>query len=225
MFMKKSLAIVAAAVFSVAGIAHSAVIDSFSTTSSLIVTTIGVPLVADTASAGAIGGNRRSTLNITAGAGDARILTNSPNPGIATFNSASGVDANFLLSYGDLADLNAHFAVSSNAFLVRILRTDLGSLTNTITATTTGVGSFTVGFVVPGLVGNGGPAAPFDVIVPFSSFTGVDFTNVDKISYGFNLPQAADWQIQVFATTGVPEPTALGMLAPAGMFLARRRRA
>lgn len=222
--MKMFLAVAAVSVLSVSGLANGAVLDNFSTTSSLVVSTIGVPTVADTASAGAIGGNRRSTLNVTAGAGDARILTNNPIPSVAVFNSASGVDANFVLSYGDLADLNANFS-DSTQFLVRVLRTDLAGLSNSLNVTTIGVGTSTVPFIVPGLVGNGGPAAPFDVVIPFAAFTGVDFTNIDRIAFGFNLPQAADWQIQLFATTAIPEASLMGFLAPLGMLLVRNRRA
>lgn len=221
---KLTSAIVAAAALSVAAFSHAAVIDNFTTTSALQLTTAGPAVHLDTPSAAAIGGSRRSTLLVSAGNGIAKILVNDPIAGVAALDSTTGVDGSFTLTYGALADLNADFS-ADNAFNLRFLRTDLAGVNNSLTVTTTGSTPSTITFVVPALVGNGGPLSPVDIIIPFNNFTGIDFANVDKLSFNFNLPQATDWQVQLLGTTFIPEPSALALLAPTTLLLTRRRRA
>lgn len=200
------------------------VIDDFSTTSLLSKSGVGTVSQA-IAAPSALGGERFETTTVTTGGGTAISKVNNPLTGIAAMSSETGVNAIFNYTYGNSVDLNA--VLVDNSFFIRVLKSDIGSLNNSMTVTTTGVGSATATFVVPALVGLGGPTAPFDILIPFNTFTGaaVDFGNIDKISYSFNPSDSADWQVQLFGTAVVPEPTSMALLVPAVLMLARRTRA
>jgi hypothetical protein len=212
------------AVSAVSSAASAALIDNFTTTSVLSRTGAGT-ITQTTPASGAIGGNRFESVGVLAGGGVADLKVNSPLVGIGALSSETGVDSLFGLTYGNAADLNASFSLDS-AFIIRLKKSDIGSTNNTITVTSTGIGSASASFSMPALVGLGGPASPFDVSVPFSSFSGaaVDFGDIDKIAFSFNPQDSADWQIQLLGTTSVPEPSALGLMASAGLLLTRRRR-
>lgn len=200
------------------------VIDDFATTSSLSKT--GVGSVSQTVIAPtALGGSRLETTTVTTGGGSAIVKVNNPLAGIAAMSSETGVNSLFGFTYGNSADLNV--SLTDNTFFVRVFKSDLGSLNNTMTVTTTGIGSAMATFIMPAGVGLSGPAAPFDIFIPFSSFAGapVDFSNIDKISYSLNPSDSADWQVKLFGTATVPEPTSLALLLPAVIALTRRTRA
>lgn len=200
------------------------VIDDFTSTSQLSQTGIGA-VSQNTVAPSAIGGNRFETTTITTGGGTAILKVNSPLVGIAAMSSETGVNALFGFVYGNTSDLNVSLLDSS--FFIRVFKSDLGSVNNSMTVTTTGIGSATAPFVLPAGIGLSGPAAPFDILIPFSSFTGaaVDFTNIDKIAYSFNPTDSADWQVKLFGTVFIPEPSSMALLLPAGLLLARRARA
>ena len=216
------------AALAVAALASSAfaasTIDDFSTTSTLSRLGAGTN-TQTTPSAGAIGGSRFESVGVLVGGGSANLKINSPLANIGAMSSETGIDALFGLTYGAGGDLNANFS-PDNAFTIRLKKSDIASATNMITVTTTGAGSASASFTLPALVGLGGPASPFDVVVPFSSFTGaaVNFGDIDRIAYSFNPRDSADWQVQLLGTAAVPEPASLGLLAAGGALLVRRRR-
>jgi len=200
------------------------VIDDFTSTSLLSQTGVGT-VSQNTVAPSALGGNRFETTTITTGGGAAVLKVNFPLVGIAAMSSETGVNALFGFVYGNTTDLNV--SLIDESFFIRVFKTDIGSLNNSMTVTTTGVGSASAPFVMPAGVGLSGPAAPFDILIPFSSFTGaaVDFTNIDKIAYSFNPTDSADWQVKLFGTAFIPEPSSIALLLPSALLLARRARA
>jgi hypothetical protein len=219
-----ALAAIVAASFT-AQLASALVIDTFTDQQSVLQT--GVGTTSNTVVApGALGGFRFGSVNVTAGAGAGSISVNNVIPGAVAVSSNAGVNANFNIAYGTSAPLAADLTVGGNAFLIQVLSSDIGSVNNSLTITT-GAASSTAAFTVPSLVGQtGGPATPYSILVPYSSFVGTaSFTNVSTIDIDLNTPSNGDWAVQYFATASVPEASSVGLLAPIGLLLARRRRA
>lgn len=177
-----------------------------------------------------LGGERFMQVSVTAATGSAASATmkaNNLDAGALGLSSDSQTTATFFVEYGHSSDLNVDFS-SQTGIIIEVIASDLAALHNTITLTTSGGGVATAPFVIPALIGydpaDGGLNSPYDIYVPFSSFTGsVDLGNVDKISFTIPAPKSADYSLSFFATQ-VPEPTALGLLAPVGMLAAARRR-
>ena len=80
------------------------------------------------------------------------------------------------------------------------------------------------GTLPTGITGNGDAQ---DFFIPFSDFSGVDFTSGGQIKLRFtpnNGVLGADLTISDFRTGVVPEPSSLALLGLGGLLLARRRR-
>lgn len=200
------------------------IIDDFTVTATTTQVGVGTN-PQDVAAPGVLGGSRRQIVTVQSGAGSAALNVNTNVPGAMSLSSEANVDASFTAVYGATTDLNANLA-PENAIIIRVLGSDIGGTANSITINSSS-GSSTATFTVPSLVGfPGGPVTPYDIVIPYASFSGTgDFSDVDRITFSFNLPRDGDWSLDFFAASDVPEPTALGLLAPAGALLARRRRA
>jgi len=236
--MRKSFATLAALVLATSS-ASAAVIDDFSAPSggqTVTQTTIGSnsqTLIGLGSSV--IGGTRQVNVTITSFSavgvnGSASVKIQNPSAGAAEINADSNTDATETFGYGTTSDLNVDLTNGglSNAFIIRLLLTDLPSLANanSITVSTTGGGSSTATFTIPGLVGNGNPS-PFDVVVPYASFTGTaNFTDLDTIGLAINGPRSSDYTFDFISTNSVPEPASLSLFAVGAMgVLSRRKRA
>lgn len=64
---------------------------------------------------------------------------------------------------------------------------------------------------------------PHDVFVPFSSFSGVNFHDIDQISVQFRGRPDGDYVVDAIVAS-VPEPASMALLAIGGLLSLRRRR-
>ncbi len=160
--------------------------------------------------AGVMGGAREATIFYVTGSANSNIY----GPGnMLTFNHNAGASAILELVYGGSGGLNADLTVGgATALVVDVVSGDMYAgprpVPCTITVTSgAGTGSEATASMTLDLVNE-------DVYTyPFSAFTGVDFTDVDYITYNFDASQvqAVDFAIGPLTTdvkeVGVEEST------------------
>jgi hypothetical protein len=231
--MKKNLAVaVTLAVAPLALMTQSAsalIIDAFDgPTGGTVLSQTGVGTASSSVSvADVLGGNRYMSINLTSASGTSNTATmkaDNLDQGALALDLDSLTAATFTIEYGHAGNLNVDLS-QQTGIIIEVIASDLPALNNTITLTSAG-GTSVAPFVIPGLISiPGGLASPTDVFVPFSAFAGnADLTDLDTITFTLTPFASADYTIAFFATS-VPEPTNIALLAPAGLLLARRRRA
>lgn len=205
-------------------------VDDFSSVSVSYPLTVSVPgpggsVVAPLdASAGAIGGSRQASATLVSadipGLDVVQVGVFAFGPGLYDFNSTSGAVGTGRLRYGDIAgaapltglavpngstldiEFQAFDAPAGGSILVNVV------LNNTFIAS--GIG-FTVS--TPG---------PQTVNILLDAIDAGVRANVTGIEVIFNATKAVDFRLDSLAIT-IPEPSVLGVLAPFGLLLARRR--
>lgn len=144
--------------------------------------------------------------------------------GIFSVNSESGVDGIGAVGYGynlvnptstSFDDLNLNLS-SENAFAIRSLSRD-GDVAIRVTVRS-GANSFSV---TQNLVGSAINVPTINTF-NFSSFTGINFADVDQIVVDFDTANSVD--IAVDYIEAVPEPGTMAVLGAAAAIAAARRR-
>lgn len=185
--------------------------------------TLGV----DSPITGAIGGGR--VLGLQAQTMDipgldsvtTRVFTG--GPGVLDFDSSSGADGLVLAIYGNfqnfLPALNIAIPAGSYA-KIDLVAFDLpagGSLLANVQVENTGTGVEATSTVIT-------TAGAQSILIPLDAISAAVRGNVTNLVFGFNGTKATDFRIDNISIV-VPEPASFGLLAPAGLLLARRRRA
>jgi hypothetical protein len=152
-----------------------------------------------TALSGVLGGDREATIWYVAGTANSGIY----GPGnVLTFNHNAGASAILELRYGGQAGLDADLTVNGGtALVVEVVSGDMYAGPRPVPCTVT----------VTSGAGTGSEATASQVLdlvdetsynYPFSGFTGVDFTDVDYITYHFDASavSAVDFAIGPLTT-------------------------
>lgn len=172
-----------------------------------------------------IGGVRGYTVaGLGGGTGVSTLWVASGQAGLGTLTMASTYNGQWTLSYGySLAgtpsDLNADLVNNNGSpntgLLIKMVSAEYDYNLD-LAVTGNGV-SQTVNLVLPA------NASPHDVFVPFSSFSGVDFHDIDQINLRWTGQPNGDYVVDAI-TASVPEPATLTLLAASGLLLGLRRR-
>ncbi|MGE5610601.1 MAG: hypothetical protein ACM359_15230 [Bacillota bacterium] len=171
-----------------------------------------------------IGGDRTVDMTLATGAGEMQTDLNRYEHGVATINCTDGVIGTFAFKYGfgPSGLLNADLS-ADHFFTMDFADADQagGQLTLLVTsgaeASTPLTRSASINI----------PAGGGHLVLPFSAFTGINFADVDQLSYQITGPASYDATIGNFATA-VPLPSAawagLGLLGALGANRIRRIR-
>jgi hypothetical protein len=218
----------------VASAAPTIQIDSFSDATPGVypftLNTIAGPglLGADSPISSAIGGARRvamqtQTLDLP-GLDSVTAGVFAGGPGILDYNATAGADGLALAIYGDFQSLMPalNIAVPNGSYAkVDLYAFDLpagGNLQLKVRVESTGVGVADSSLVI---VTTGGAQS---ILIPLDAVPAAFRANVTNLVFSFDGTTAADFRIDNLSIV-VPEPASFGLLAPAGLLLARRRRA
>lgn len=161
-----------------------------------------------------IGGRRDYSLQFNSGTGTFIIDINQDNPGVASLYSPTLAQGDFIFDYGATADLNVDLSTEV-AFVVKMIDADLnGTLTLTVRS---GANTASKTVVIP--------TSASTIVLGFNQFPGIDFTDVDQLTYLISGPNAYDVAIDHFGTM-VPVPSAvwagLGLIGVVGVRRMRR---
>lgn len=116
-------------------------------------------------------------------------------------------------------DLNLDLS-SLNAFRINVLSSDQpGSLMVTVRSSSSngGVAVSSTTALLGDMVN-----VPHSIDVDFSSFAGIDFSDIDQMEFKFDTTPSAD--LTVGSVEAVPEPGTMAVLASAGLLALRKRR-
>ena len=144
--------------------------------------------------------------------------------GQAFLNSGSAITSRWTFDYGadspfdvDVTGggLNTHFGIN-------FVSSDVAGTTVKVTAYETAGAGGTNFAVFSGAV----PTGSSLLLLPFSSFLGVDMTHLARITYEFNGAEGVDHEIDLLVATTIPAPAALpaGLVLLAGLLLIRFKR-
>jgi hypothetical protein len=171
-----------------------------------------------------INGERTVDMTLSAGAGEMQADLNRYEQGVATINCTDGVIGTFAFKYGfgPSGLLNANLS-GDHAFTMDFADADQGSGLLTLFVTSGAESSTPVtqsaSIAIPV---NGG-----HLVLPFSAFAGINFADVDQLTYQITGPASYDATIGNFATA-VPLPSAawagLGLLGVLGANRIRKAR-
>jgi hypothetical protein len=201
----------AAALVAIGAVANAApvTIDNFNA-GSITVTSGTSPAAQAGLGANTLGGDR--TTNV-ANVGSTIKVDVAPFNGNLTFSNDVGIQGTATLEYTSTGTDLLQGGLNNGITLVVLEADHPGTIGLTINGVTV------VKNVTPSLVS-------YDLNYFFSEFGVVDFSAVTtaKISLAAGNDRGADWAIDLFEARNIPEPTALGLLAPAALMLGRRRK-
>jgi hypothetical protein len=130
------------------------------------------------------------------------------------------------LTYNDFAAFDITDGGSNDRFNIGFVNNEVDSVLTDVFSITavSGANSFTETFSVPA-----SSSLPSTVAIDFSSFTGVDFTQLDSVQLAFDfatVPGSGVSLSSFSASSAVPEPTSILVLGvmSTGLMLRRRRR-
>jgi hypothetical protein len=193
----------------------------------------GLPL------ASTLGGRRDFELTYIQGGrtgGECKVRTaGDPGQRYLDYSNTSGVESQFDLEYGEVSDLSTDLSFQSGIEFYVLFPTDVPS--QFILRLWSDVGELeeTEGYHVYALP-EGFSGLYY---MPFTDFPGINFTDVDRISFSFGFAStsgpgdggatyAASFDVSLdfiqAQTQVIPEPTTLTLLGLAGLALVRRRR-
>lgn len=164
-----------------------------------------------------IGGVRSVSIDATAGGGDDPILSVRVNrsgaKGAATLNSDDGISGNFTFNYGTAGDLAANM-IGSDKFWIKFLKADAGA---TMKMKLTDLDSSATVTMLE-------PSGPHTTVIPFSSFSGIDFSHVSAIE--LKIQGGDSYDARIDSITAVPAPAAVwaGVSLLGGLAARRFRR-
>lgn len=181
-----------------------------------------------------LGGSRTTTVNVTTATGSLGANVNilpTPTSDQAYVSNDSGVDSTVSFLYngapvggtpptaGLAADISC--PEGNGAFTLVLLASDLAGVTATVTLVDNDSSSTSTPAVTL--------AGPGTFYIPYSSFTGIDFTQIFSITLSISGVNSADYVIDAFdAGCPVPEPSTivggLMSLVLVGVPMWRRRR-
>jgi hypothetical protein len=153
----------------------------------------------------------------------ARVFTG--GVGFCDYQSSTGADADLGLFYGSAlfippGDLNLDFT-GGVSFDIKFLAYDApGNLPMTVELLLLRTSEATITTMLSGVVPMHGAQT---LSIGLGGVNPNDLADVDGIALIFRAPQAADFRIDKVSVS-IPEPAALGLLAPVGLALGRRRR-
>ncbi len=228
-FLRFSCALVVVCLLSGNALAGVVNIDTFNLGSAQAAifgagTTTGAETIVNPPIAETIGGVRGYTATGQGpGTGVTTLAVLGGNAGFGTLSMVAPYSGQWTLRYGynlagAPADLNANLLGSgpaNNAVLIKMVSAEYAYDLD-VTMTTNGVSS-TVSVTEPANLN------PQDVLIPFSSFSGVNFQDIDQISV--RLTGRPDGDYTMDAIMAVPEPATLMVLAAGGLLALRRKRA
>jgi hypothetical protein len=153
---------------------------------------------------GMLGGERSAEIYYVVGTANSNILT---SLGWMTMNHNAGAKAILDLTYGEFVDLNADFTPSATKFIVNVASGDMYAgprpvpCTIAVTSARGTPQEATTGVTI-NLINDG------DYDFPFAGFSGVDFSDVDMISYRFDASNVSsvDFGIGPLKTDGTTVP-------------------
>jgi len=174
--------------------------------------------------ANTIGGERYADLFWESGSGSILLDINKTNSGKCVYSSPSEVRGYYDLTYGRSTALNADLTESgaNGAFKLIWSMSDMASPVTITVTNTGGLSSFTFDSPDGGFTLN-----PLQTqFVNFASFTGFDFSDVDRIDVRVHGVVSFDGTLDAIIV-GVPEPATAGIVAlvTLGLFGWRRWRA
>ena len=154
---------------------------------------------------GVLGGERSATIHYVTGTANSYILT---DLGWMTMNHNAGAKAWMDLTYGETVNLNANLSTSATKFIVSVASGDMYAgprpVPCTITVTSKrGTPQQATASVTVSLINE----TDYDFL--FASFVGIDFSDVDMISYRFDASNVSsvDFGIGPLRTDGPTVPT------------------
>ncbi len=143
--------------------------------------------------------------------------------GLFGLDLGTGDRADLVLEWGAGAEMNLNLLSQGDNFSFTHWLND-GVTGSTVEITVwNGATSFTAPTTTLTHGSFGGPATTYDYLVPFSSFSGADFTDIDRVSLTLHGNTSADVALSNFSV--VPEPSAALLIGFSGsLALFRRRR-
>lgn len=211
-------------------VAAPIIVDDFSSVSGPIYpitdSSVGSPIVAPVdASAGAIGGSRQAVVELVSsvvpGLDSVQTGVFAGGPGLYDYNSTSGASGKGLLNYGTriVGGSSLGLAIPAGSTLeIDFLSYDMpagGSLLINVILDNGNISS-AIGFSVTT------PGAQ-NVSIPLDGLDAGVRSNVTGLGVLFAGSTAVDFRLNTLSLV-IPEPSALGLLAPVGLLLARRRK-
>ena len=171
-----------------------------------------------------LGGRRDSDLNYVQGGSSASSADNETEPGELFYESPPSASAWLRLQYGVAGDMNSDLTAGgvNDGIYVRYTWSDLTGTCQITVASSAGTN--TVSKAIPPGVGDTGVLVKY----AFSEFSGVDFSDVDRLTIIWtNTSSGLDFKADFFAAGNeqdfvIPEPQSFSLLAFSGLLLLRR---
>jgi len=155
--------------------------------------------------AGALGGERTAVIYYVAGTANSNII---PSYGWMTMNHNAGASAILDLTYGEFVDLSTDFTPSASMFIVTVATGDMYAGPRPVPCTITvtsgrGTAEEATASMTLDLINEA------DYEFPFANFGGIDFADIDMISYNFDASNvlAVDFGIGPLRTDDTTVPT------------------